>query len=106
MASSQEYVDIVCENISGIGNIRYRKMFGEYMIYIDELPIILVCDNTPYIKQKEELEKLMKNSDKGIPYNGAKEHFILDIDDRDLTFKALNILKEITPLPKPKKKKI
>lgn len=28
MATTQEYIEYVCEQISGVGDIRYRKMFG------------------------------------------------------------------------------
>ena len=32
MASSEEFVEYVCCQISDAGNIRYRKMMGEYCI--------------------------------------------------------------------------
>ena len=34
MATTKEYVEYVCEQIEGVGDIRFRKMFGEYMIYV------------------------------------------------------------------------
>jgi hypothetical protein len=40
----------------------------------------------------------------GIPYAGAKEHYILDIDDADFSKEIIRILEPVTPLPKPKKK--
>lgn len=33
MATSTEYIEFVCDQIIGTGEIRYKKMFGEYMIY-------------------------------------------------------------------------
>ena len=29
MATTQEYIEYVCEQITGVGEIRYKKMFGE-----------------------------------------------------------------------------
>lgn len=81
MATTKEYVEYVCEQISGIGAIRYKKMFGEYMVYLNEKPIFLVCDNTVYVKKLPKLEKLFIDAQYGYPYTGAKEHYILDIDD-------------------------
>jgi len=103
MATTKEYIEFVCEQIQGDYSVRYKKMFGEYMVYINEKPIILVCDNTVYVKELKEISSLMENSIRGIPYNGAKEHYILDIEDVKLTEKVIKVLEEITPLPKKKK---
>ena len=41
MASSKEFVDFVMEQACGTGEITFRKMFGEYMIYVNEKPVVL-----------------------------------------------------------------
>ncbi len=105
MATTQEYIEYVCEQIEGFENVRYRKMFGEYMIYVNEKPILLVCDNTVFVKKLDEIADLMKNNECGIPYKGAKEHYVLDMDEKDLCQEVLAILERITPLPKKKSKK-
>lgn len=50
MATSVDFINYVCEQIVGVGDIRYRKMFGEYMVYVNYKPILLICDNTVYVK--------------------------------------------------------
>ena len=50
MPSNPDYIEFVCEQIRSTGDIRYRKMFGEYMIYLNDKPLFLVCDNTVYEK--------------------------------------------------------
>ena len=104
MATSIEYIEFVCEQISGVGVIRYKKMFGEYMVYVDDKPILLVCDSTVYVKKLDEISEQMQDADTGYPYNGAKEHYILDIDDANFSKEVIEKLKEIIPIPKPKKK--
>ena len=52
-----------------------------------------------------ELAALMADAERGLPYEGAKEHYILDIDDTDLARQVVAVLETVTPLPKPKKKK-
>ena len=47
----------------------------------------------------------MSDAECGVPYDSAKEHYILDIEDRELTAKAVEILEQITPVPKKKAKK-
>lgn len=105
MATSIEYIEYVCEQIVGAGDIRYKKMFGEYMVYINDKPVLLVCDNTVFVKCLECLEDQMVKSEKGIPYKGAKEHYILDIEDAELSKKVVRQLELVTKVPKPRKKK-
>ena len=105
MATSLEYIEFICDQIRGTGAVRYRKMFGEYMVYVNDKPLLPVCDSTVYVKKLPELATLMEDASCGIPYNGAKEHYILDIENRELCKDVLAVLEPITPLPKPKKKK-
>lgn len=105
MATTVEYIEYVCEQLSGIGDIRYKKMFGEYMVYLNDKPVIIVCDNTVFVKMLDAIAPLMKKAEKGFPYDGAKEHYVLDIDDADFAKKVALELEKIIPLPKPRKKK-
>lgn len=106
MATSIDYIEFVCDQIAGSGAIRYKKMFGEYMVYINDKPILLVCDNTVFVKKLSEIAELMKDSDCGIPYDGAKEYYILDIENSELSKQVVSLLESITPLPKSKKQKM
>lgn len=83
MASDLSFIEYVSEQLRDTGEVRYKKMFGEYMVYVDNIPTVLVCDNTPYIKKLDSIKNLMENSQTGFPYDGAKEHYILDIDDKE-----------------------
>ena len=105
MATTLEYIEYVTSQAADYGIVRYRKMFGEYMVYINDKPILLVCDNTVYVKSLPCLDELMVNADKGFPYVGAKEHYILDVDNLKLTQAAVAALEAVTPIPKPRKKK-
>lgn len=80
-------------------------MFGEYMVYVNDKPVLLVCDNMVFVKKLPEIEELMSDAECGLPYGGTKEHYILDIENRELTAKAAQILERITPVPKKKNKK-
>ena len=106
MATTLDYVDYVKAQSEGCGVVRYRKMFGEYMVYFNDRPILLVCDNTVFVKMLPCLDELMSDAERGYPYDGAKEHYILDIDSAELTSAVITALESVTPMPKPKKKKI
>ena len=105
MATSKEYMDFVCEQIEGIGDISTKKMFGEYMVYVNAKPLLIVCDNTVMVKKAPELASLMEGAPDGIPYEGAKVHYILDIENRELVRDVIAVLEPITPLPKKRAKK-
>lgn len=45
MATTQEFADKVCRRMAPFGNVRRRKMFGEYLVYVNERPVLTLCDN-------------------------------------------------------------
>lgn len=103
MATSKEYIEFVCEQLQGINGVTYKKMFGEYMVYVQGKPLLLVCDNTVMIKKLPELAALMQGAPEDFPYEGAKLHYVLDIENRELTRKAVDVLSQCIPLPKKKR---
>jgi uncharacterized protein YdhG (YjbR/CyaY superfamily)/TfoX/Sxy family transcriptional regulator of competence genes len=103
MATAQDYIEFAAERLAPCGDIRYKEMFGEYMVYVNEKPLVLVCDGVAYVKMLPCLDGLL--SGRGCPYDGAKEHYILDIEDSELTEKVIALLNEHTPMPGPKAKK-
>ncbi len=104
MATSLDFVNYVCEQLNGIGNITYKKMFGEYMVYLNNKPVIIVCDNVAFVKKLDVIAEMMQNADVGFPYKGAKEHYVLDIDNADFCKEIVTKVEEVTPIPKSKKK--
>lgn len=105
MASSLDFVNYVCEQITGTGDITFKKMFGEYMVYINAKPIILICDNTVFVKMADCIKDEMNGAEVGSPYNGAKPHYILDIDNADFSRSIVTKLEGVTPIPIKKVKK-
>lgn len=81
MATTQDYVEFVCEQVQHTGEVRYRKMFGEYMVYINDKPLLLVCDNTVFVKPVEAIWELLGDAECVSPYDGAKPYYVLDIED-------------------------
>ncbi len=104
MATSLDYIQFVCEQLHTPFPVYYKKMFGEYMIYVNDKPILLVCDNTVYVKKLEVLKDIMNNSACGIPYKGAKEHYILDVEEVEFTSKVIELLEKNTIQKKRKTK--
>ena len=101
MATSKEYFDFVCGQLDGIGGVTGRKLFGEYLIYIHEKPVLLVCDNTVMVKKVPELAALFSGAPEDVPYEGARPHYVLDIEDRELVRAAVEVQMCIRDRPWP-----
>ncbi|AUI54447.1 transcriptional regulator [Prevotella jejuni] len=104
MACSLDFIEFVSSQIATAGNVRYRKMFGGYIVYVDEKPVIIVCDNIPYVKEHEAIKSMMLSSERGFPYEGAKEHYVLDVSRSDFAVRVVKTLVEVLPYPKKRKK--
>jgi len=104
MATTTNFINYVCEQLEGIGDITHKKMFGEYMVYLNGKPVIIVCDNTAFVKKLDCIKEMMENVPCGFPYEGAKEHYILDIDNADFSKEVVMEIEKVTPVPKKKKK--
>lgn len=104
MACSQEYIDFICEVLAPLGEVRYRKMMGDYVIYVNEKCVITACDNNVFIKKLDCIAPLMIDSETGCAYEGAKESYILDFTDQCKAREVVSILWESLPFPKKKKK--
>ena len=105
MATSVEYMEFVAQQLQGAGEVRYREMFGDYLVYVNGKPILTVCDGTVFVKQHPVLTELLNDAPVGIPYDGAKPHYIADVDNRELLLEIVRLLEPVTPLPKSRKKR-
>ncbi|MFR6426009.1 MAG: TfoX/Sxy family protein [Oscillospiraceae bacterium] len=107
MATSEEYLTFVCEQIAPSAPCGTGKMFGDATVYLDDKPILLVCDNTVFVKCLPETAALLSDAGTGTPYDGrAAAHYLLDIDNAALLDVLIPVLAACTPLPKPRKKKV
>jgi TfoX/Sxy family transcriptional regulator of competence genes len=110
MATTSEYIEYVAAQVADCGAVRYKKMFGEYMVYVNNKPILLVCDNAVFVKPVPELADLLSEAKMDYPYSpekypGVKKHYVLDVDDAELLKSVVSTLEPITPIPRPRKKK-
>ncbi|MBO5195394.1 MAG: TfoX/Sxy family protein, partial [Bacteroidales bacterium] len=63
MASSIEFVEFVASQLEALGVVLYRKMFGEYMVYVNEKPVVLVCDDIAYVKMHPDIAEMMDDAE-------------------------------------------
>lgn len=108
MATKQSTIDFLMDQISSLGNLRYRKMFGEYAIYYTEKVVAFVCDDQLLIKPTVAGKAFIGTVDEAPPYPGAKMYYRIDQDlweNREWMMKLLVTTANELPFPKPKRKK-
>jgi TfoX/Sxy family transcriptional regulator of competence genes len=106
MASAERTVQYVSDQ-TGLGRrVTFRKMFGEYAIYLDGKVTALVCDDQLFLKPTPEGRAYLGKVREAPPYPGAKKHFLLtdEIDDPERLGEAFQITARALPEPKPKRR--
>lgn len=106
MASTKEYLDFVLEQLSGAEEISFRPMMGEYVLYCRGKVVGGVYDDRLLLKptptaltltRETGIEPLME-----IPYKGAKEMILADVDRRELLCRMVRGIADDLPAPKKK----
>lgn len=105
MASEQNFVDFVMEQIKHAGEITAKKMFGEYGIYADGKLFGLICDNKLFIKPTISGREFIGNVVEAPPYEGAKPSFLIEEKIEDSNWLSELIIISLKELPPPKLKK-
>jgi TfoX/Sxy family transcriptional regulator of competence genes len=104
MATSSDFVEYVHEQ-SGLGAaLTYKKMFGEYALYLDGKVVALACDNSLFIKPAQATQNLVTSFAEQSPYPGAKPYPVVDelLDDPASLKHLLLATAEALPIPKPR----
>lgn len=104
MASSKEYLDFVMDQLSQLGDVSYRTMMGEYIIYCRGKIVGGIYDDRFLVKETESSKKLMPNAAFEIPYEGGKPMLSVENID-DSGFLCILIDRIAEELSEPKKKK-
>ena len=104
MASGREYLDFILEQLSGLENITFRPMMGEYILYWRGRIIGGIYDDRFLVKPTPSAVALMPDADRELPYEGAKEMLLVDnVDSREFLEELLTAMYDELPAPKKKK---
>ncbi len=104
MASSRAYLDYVLEQLSGLEDISYRSMMGEYILYIQGKNIGGIYDDRLLVKPVKSALERMPDAPYELPYEGAREMLLVeDVDDR--AFLQDLVIAMANELPRPEKRR-
>ena len=103
MASTQSYLEYVLDLLSGLEDISYRAMMGEYILYYQGRVFGGIYDDRFLIKPVKSAVAMLPDAEHEIPYDGAKEMILVDTEDRAFLKELIEAM--YPELPAPKKRK-
>ena len=105
MASSKDYLEYILDQLSGLDDISYRAMMGEYIIYYRGKAVGGIYDDRFLVKPVKAAKAMMPDADLELPYEGAKEMLLVDdVENREFLRELLEAMYDELPAPKKKKK--
>ena len=101
MASSKEYLDFILGQLSGLEDVTFRKMMGEYLIYYQGKLVGGIYDDRFLVKPTEAALKMMPDAHRELPYEGAQEMLLVEeCDDPEFMCALLEAMAPDLPAPK------
>ena len=105
MGSSKEYLEYILEQLSGLEDITYRAMMGEYILYYRGKIFGGVYDDRFLIKPVKIAKEMMPDADMELPYDGAKEMLLVDdVENREFLKELIEAMYDELPAPRKRKK--
>ena len=104
MASGRSLLDYVLAQLSGLEDVTYRPMMGEYIIYYGGKVVGGIYDDRFLVKPTKSAVAMMSECRYEIPYEGAKEMLLVeDIDNREFLMELFEAMYDELPTPKKKR---
>ena len=106
MASSKEYLQFILEQLSGLEEINYRAMMGEYIIYYRGRIVGGIYDDRLLVKPTKSAVSYMTTATYELPYEGAKEMLLVeDVDSKEYLTGLFKAMYDELPVHKANNKK-
>jgi TfoX/Sxy family transcriptional regulator of competence genes len=104
MPSSRSYLDFVLDQLSGLEGVTWRAMMGEFILYYRGRVFGGIYDDRLLVKPTASALALMPDAPRELPYEGAKEMLLADVDRRDLLRQTVQAIADDLPAPKKRAK--
>lgn len=104
MATDERTMHYIRDQLADVP-VSFRKMFGEYAVYLQGKVVGFICDNQLFVKSTTAGRALMQPLREGIPHPNAKPHLLVDegLDDAEWLCQLLRATAKELPVSAPKK---
>lgn len=105
MASTREYLWTVLEGLSGLEEVSYRAMMGEFILTYRGKIVGGIYDNRLLVKPVKAAVLYLPEAPYERPYEGAKQMLLVDrVSDKEFLSGLFRAMYDELPAPKPRKK--
>lgn len=103
MSSSVDTVHYICDQAGFGPRLTFKRMFGEFGLYLDTKVVAFVCNDQLYLKPTPEGHAYLGEVTLAPPYPGAKGYYLLaaEVDDPERLRGALEVTARVLPEPEP-----
>ena len=105
MSSTDQYLEFVLDLLGELDDVAHHKMMGEYVLYYRSKVVGGIYDDRFLLKVTPASERLLPEAPRAIPYEGAKEMLLVEVEDRDALRDVVDAMWEEVPTPKKRNKK-
>lgn len=106
MASSKEYLQFILDQLSGLEEITYRAMMGEFILYYRGKIVGGIYDDRLLVKPTKSAITYMPTASYELPYEGAKAMLLVnEVDDKEFLIDLFRAMYDELSMPKVKKKR-
>ena len=105
MATRNDMLEYISDQLAGLEDVSWRAMMGEYILYYKGKIVGGLYDDRLLVKPTKSALAMMPDAPRERPYEGAKEMLLVgETDDRDFLCALLAAMAD--ELPEPKKRKL
>lgn len=106
MSSSKDYLHYILEQLSGLEEITYRAMMGEFILYYRGRIVGGIYDDRLLVKPVKAALSAMPSAVYEPPYDGAKPMLLVEeVDNKEFLTGLFTAMYSELPAPKSKKNK-
>lgn len=108
MSTSDQTIAYIEDQLLGL-DVRTARMFGEFCIYVDEKVVGFICDDTFLIKPSAIDPGLLRGTEPGWPYPGAKQYHAVPgdlLENGEWLREAVQATADALPAPRQKKPRL
>ena len=93
MASSKDYLEFTLECLSDVGDITFRQMMGEYILYCKGRIFGGIYDNRFLVKPLKAALNMIDNPIYQTPYPGGKDMILIeDMENKEFLCDLINAM--------------
>jgi TfoX/Sxy family transcriptional regulator of competence genes len=102
--TDRSFLEFVVEQSGLEGALVFKRLFGEYALYLDGKVVAFACDNSLLLKPSPAATQLAPQLPGRPPYPGAKDYPVMDelLDEPEALRRLLLATAAALPPPKPK----